>query len=56
MKIIKNRKILKKNGRRKKTGGGGEKNSTELQNHNVEAEVYNTIESVTEYTHIHIHP
>ena len=45
-KIIKKRK---KKGRRRRK----KENSTELQKPNVEAEVYNMIESVTEYTHIH---
>ena len=48
IKIIKKRKHEVEE---EKKGGRG--NSTELQKPNVEAEVYNMIESVTEYTHIH---
>ena len=31
-------------------------NLTELQQPNIEAEVYNNNKNMTEYTHIHIHP
>ena len=41
---------------RRKNKGGKRKNSTELQKLNVKAEVYSNNKSVTEYTHIHIHP
>ena len=49
-------KNRKENKRRKKKGKKEKENFTELQKLNIEAEVYNNNKSVTEYTHIHIHP
>ena len=40
----------------KKKGKKKKENSTELQQPNVEAEVYNNNKKMTKYTHIHINP
>ena len=51
VKIIKKRKEKKWKKKEKK-----KENSTELQKPNVDSKVYSNNKSVTEYTHIHIHP
>ena len=49
-------KIIKKRGKKTEEERKKKENSTKLQKSNVEAEVYNNTKSVTEYTHIQIHP
>ena len=51
------KKKKEKNGRRKKQGERKIKRKLHRTTKaNVEAEVYSNIKSVTEYTHVHIHP
>ena len=55
-KIIKKRKEEKNRGRKKKRWGGGKKTPQNCKSPTYRQMFTTTIKSVTEYTHIHIHP